>query len=358
MELDQLTRTIQRNSDISDARDSGVYSLCSLILKLRNHYKWEQGFDPWLEPEPPVVLDWIEAKENLWQKIAGQDFQPLPIDGSPVEPFDLEAVNPWLRKRQVYYGAGYGRSLKAIFFLAEIRRRLTAGGCPVLILGRELARELSAPFAMLQDGVIIIRREPLRFFFWDQVQEIRAAGRTALRQALRLSGVKVAEQVDRDSFRERLDEIVDREIPLFIHHELGEHRENALTGSHLRQLVAAFPDSAIELTARGVKDVLADTGPEGTLDYIIGARRESSLAFYAGFLDGLRQVLLPEIGPAVSAFLNNRDWAGVEKARELARAANLVRAGILRQAAEALEHEEPQRVKVRLEKELLLPLNL
>ncbi len=355
---DLLTETVRRNCQISDARDNGLYSLCTMILKLRNLYKWEHHLEPWDEPEPPVLLDWIDAREKHWATIAGEEYQPLPLAGRHLDPQDQETVNANLAGTDLVYGAGYGRSLKAIFFLAHLREERQVAGTRVLILDREEAREMAAPFAMLQDGVIIIRRQPLRFFFWDQVQEIRSSGRAVLRHALKVSAVKVEERVDRDSFREKLDEIVDREIPAFIHHELGELQERELTSGHLRKLVAAFPHSAIELTARSVKDVLADTGPAGMLGYIIDSEMESSLAFYAAFLDGMRQVLQPEVETAIRTFLTDQDWSKVETARQDSRTANLLRAKVLREAAEALDHEEPNRVKCRIEQEVLKPLNL
>ena len=60
---------------------------------------------------------------------------------------------------------------------------------------------------------------------------------------------------------------------------------------------ADYQPLSIELTARAVKDARADTHPEGMLGYILGARAETSLAFYAGFLDGMRKLLQPEIIP-------------------------------------------------------------
>jgi len=351
-------QTIRQNCTISDARDNGIYSLCSLILKLRGLYKWEHGLNPWDEPEAAVVLDWIEAKENYWETLAGVEYLPLLINGESCEPFAPEEINLHLRTTGLVYGAGYGRSLKAIFFLAELREERQEGDCRILILGREEARELASPFALRQGELIVIRREPMRFFFWDQIQEIHATGRAALRHALTLSGVKVGATVDRQSLREKLDEIVDREIPAFIHHEIGELRESDLASEHLQQLIAAFPASPIELTARAVKDALADTHPEGMLGYILGARAESSMAFYAGFLDGMRRLLLPEIIPAFDDFLRQRDWQGLERARLRCREANLQRAAILQAAAESLQTQTPEQVKCRIEREILLPLGL
>ena len=61
-----LHQAIQHNCNISDARDNGIYSICTLVLKLRNLYKGENGLEPWDEPDSPILLDWIYAKENFW----------------------------------------------------------------------------------------------------------------------------------------------------------------------------------------------------------------------------------------------------------------------------------------------------
>ncbi|MDF1578654.1 MAG: hypothetical protein RQ753_04915 [Desulfurivibrionaceae bacterium] len=353
-----LQQTIRHNCDISDARDNGIYSLCTLVLKLRNLYKWEQGLEPWDEPDSKVLLDWIDAKENYWEEIAGEDLAPLPMDGSSFDPFDISKINNKFRGQNLYYGAGYGRSLKSIFFLAEIREEKTANGRPVLILGKEQTRELSAPFALLQDGVIIIRREPLRFFIWDQVQEVRTASRLPLRFALECHGVPSGTELNQQAFKKNLDRIVDGEIPVFIHHEIGELREEALASKTAKKLISAYPDSAIELTVRAVKDILADTNPEGMLGYIINEQREASLGFYLGFLDGMRKLLFPEIVEAFKGFRDDRDWRKIELARDHGRAANLRRAKQLKAAAGSFDRGNSKAVKARIERDILAPLGL
>lgn len=160
----KLVQTIRHNCDISDALDNGIYSICVLVLKLRNLYKWEHDIEPWEEPESGILLDWIDAKEKYWKTIAEDPYRPLTFRGREHDPFELAAINSLLADDGLIYGAGYGRSLKTIFFLAEKIREESVEGCPVVILGRETARELSSPFAMLQDGAIIIRRDPMRFF--------------------------------------------------------------------------------------------------------------------------------------------------------------------------------------------------
>ena len=187
--LPDLTRLIQRNCDISDARDNGIYSLCILVLKLRNLYKWEKQIEPWDEPESAVVLKWIEDREAFWEKIGSEAYQPYPVNGMAIDPFDTDQVNAMLGATNLFYGAGYGRSLKSLFFLAEISNRRNVSGVPVIILGRETARELASPFAMAQDGMVIIRQEQMRFFFRDRLQEAAPSAKAPLLHALNLHGL-------------------------------------------------------------------------------------------------------------------------------------------------------------------------
>jgi hypothetical protein len=305
---------IQHNCDISDARDHGIYSMCTMILKLRNLYKWENQLQPWEEPAPADLLDWIEAKENGWATIAGESFRPLSISGKPLDPMDLEEINSALQGHQVVYGAGYGQSMKSVFFLAEKIERRRSEGCPILILGKELAREMASPFAMVQDGLIIIRREALRFFFWDQIQEVRSCS-NSLQQALQHYGVFNNTTLDRDRLKSALDHIVDEEMNLFIYHEIGEILQTTFTSGSLRTIIGHFPGTVIEHVGRAVKDILADTHPRGLLSYIARNRREASLGFYITFLDGLRERLFPEIIKAWQRFLADRDWQHIERAR-------------------------------------------
>ncbi len=62
--LTPLIDAINHNCAVSDARDNGIYSMCTLFLRLRNLYKWEHGKLPWQEEEPAILLDWIEKKED------------------------------------------------------------------------------------------------------------------------------------------------------------------------------------------------------------------------------------------------------------------------------------------------------
>ena len=354
-----FVKSIRLNCDISDARDHGIYSVCILVLKLRALYKWEKGMEPWDEPESAEVLDWIDGREAYWEKIAADEFQPLALNGARFDPFDVHGINGILAADGLYYGAGYGRSMKPVFFLAEILEHRAQNGSTVLILGTESARELAGPFAMRQERHIIIRKEQLKYFLWDHLQEIRPSAREVMLHVLhKFNIIQQRCKTDREGLKNNLAKIVEQEIPIFIRHELGEMQETPLSGGVFKGIAHDFPDSLIEFFSRAVKDVLADTHPEGMLRFIIEERREMSLALYISFLTGMGRTLFPEISAAAQRFLVHGmgDWRDIERAREIGWANNLARAETIAAiVGDAADHD---RISRRMEKELLGPLGL
>lgn len=355
-----LLQTIKHNCDISDARDNGIYSICTLVLKLRNFYKWEHGLEPWHEPDSPVLLDWIAAKEEYWETINSESFLPITIHDENIDPFLLPVINKFLAADNHVYGAGYGRSMKAIFFMAEILEKRLVENCPTFVLGKEKARELSSPFAMLQDGVIYIRKEPMRFFFWDQIQEINPSCRVAMQQALGAYGLmRDGCNLHRDKLIAVFDEIVENELDIFIYHEVGESQENVLNSTVLKNIIAAYPASALELLARAVKDILADTHPKGLLSHIIMKEKKSSLGFYMSFLDGMRKLLCPELNAASKGFWNDGDWSLLQQALKTCRTQNETIAAKFQDLSQRLDNgEPPEEVRCWAEKNMLVPLGI
>ncbi len=353
-----IIKDIEYNCDISDAKGHGIYTMCTMVLRLRNLYKWENDLEPWQEPITADLLDWIEAKENYWKTIAEAPYRQLKFNGCALSPDDSPAINAYFRKKQMVYGAGYGRSMKAIFFLAEKIEQRTAADLPVLILGKETAREMASPFAMAQDGVIFIRKESLRFFLWDYIQELRSSCRSSLRHALQLHGLLHDGKLVQQKLQDTLDNIVEAELDLFIYHEVGEILQKSFDSSMLQKIVTQFPGSVYELVSRSIKDLLADTHPRGLLSHLASENLESSLSFYVGFLDGLRKVLFPEIIDAHQKFLDDRNWDRIEQARKICRDKVLQYAEKIAAISEDIGQTPDDHVRELFNNQILLPLGL
>lgn len=353
-----LVNDVQHNCNISDARDHGIYSMCTMVLKLRNLYKWEHGLQPWEEAEPGDLLDWIDGKEKHWHKIAGEEYRMIGVGGQKYSPGDPDSINRNFTNEKLIYGAGYGRSMKAVFFLAELTETRQVAGCPVQILGRVVAREMSNPVAMVQDGVIFIHRDSLRFFIWDQIQELRSSCRNAFKHTLELYNILEGGELDHNRFRQHLDVIVEEQMNLFIYHEVGELKQATLDSDTLQKIVTQFPGTIMEMLSRALKDILADTHPEGLLAYAIRERKDTSLSLYVGLLDGLRKHLFPQIFAAWQGFVKNGDWAVVEQARVSSRGENMILAEKIRKIASEIGKEPRERVERLFQSEIVVPLGL
>ena len=312
-ELKSFTRQVLQNCDISDANNAGLYSICGLALRLRDLYKWEKQLPPWEERDSSEILDWIEAKENRWEAFAENDYQELFLFGKTFDPFDSDGVNAVLEPYNIYYGAGYARSLKPTFFLAVIENKTRSNGYNIYTLGRELARDLLTIPALSQGDSVLLRQESAKLFLWDKIFYIKKSGRNALDYALEHLGITAK---DPTVLRQHLPEIYGAVKDTYIYHELGEIQDTTFDRQSWREMVAAFPFSPVEFIARALKDLLADTNQYGTLHHIIQKRRTAGLAFYVAFSDGLTKEFFPEISSAFEKFAGSEDWRVIEQAVE------------------------------------------
>jgi hypothetical protein len=140
---------------------------------------------------------------------------------------------------------------------------------------------------------------------------LNRSGRTFFEFALADCGISSKESV---SLRNCLPLVVAAQKETFIYHEIGELTDTCFDPALWREMIATLPHTPAELLARTVKDMLADTGPEGTLAHIVRSRHRPALGFYAAFLDGLGKKMFPEIRSAVAAFMHDGDWRAVAQA--------------------------------------------
>ena len=311
LNIDDITRQVLHNCDISDAYHAGMFSICGLALRLRDLYKWEKGLPAWEESDSAEVLEWIETKENKWESHTENGFEELTIDGKTFDPFDTVGINAILEPHHVFYGAGYARSLKPTFFLADIAEKTNSGEHIIYTLGRELARDLLTIPALTQDDCVILRQESARLFIWDSIFYIKKSSRPALEFALDCCGLKDHQP---KALQPHLTTILAALKETYIYHEIGELQDPDFDRDTWREVIAAFQYSPVEYLARAVKDLLADTNKFGTLPYIIREQKTAALAFYAAFLDGLAKKFFPELLTSFQEFTRTSDWEIIEQA--------------------------------------------
>lgn len=316
IDIQTLTSQVKRNCNISDAKYWGSYSLCGLLLRLRELYRAEKGIKPWENIQQKDIGEWIAERENLWRELEHKNFEDIAVNGNVYGPFEVEKINAELEKEGLIYGAGLGVHMKPSFFLADIISKETVDGFTVYLAGNEYARDLSDYPAMLQDRSIFVRVDTTKLLLWQRFEEMRCKKfKGALAFAFSKYGIVPEEEPSEDVDR-RIYQVARSEAETFIHHELGEAFEGEKIGDEWKTFLTSLPDGRAELFARAVKDVMSDTSENGMLKYIIEKRKEGSLGFYIVFLGGLRKVIFPEILNAFQKFVETEDWTLIDNARK------------------------------------------
>jgi len=315
IDIESLSSQVKHNCNISDARHWGYYSLCGLLLRLRELYRSEQGIPLWEKMPQEDIGRWIASRENLWREIEDKELTRITMNGNVFGPFEIEKINAELEKHDLIYGAGLGLHRKPCFFLADLLSKKTMNGFDVYVAGAEYARDLSDHPAMLQKNVIYARVEPTKLLIWNRFEEMRCRGKSALLFAFTNYGI-APEEAPSEDIGQRISLIAHSEAETYIHHEIGEAVEGEKIGAEWKAFLTSLPAGRVELLARAVKDILADTCNNGMLSYIIRKQKAGSLGFYLVFLSGMRKLLFPEIQDAFGLFVGSGDWSLIDHARK------------------------------------------
>jgi len=289
-----IARTVQHNCHISDARFAGNYTLCVYLLKMREYYRWEKAHAFSAALTSDDVGRWLTEREQLWEQIERQAFEPIPADGESFDPFASTDINARLIEQGLIYSAGIGQKSKPHFFLGELLRKDRINGYTIYVSASEYARDLTSPPAMSQGTDIFIRRESFRRMLWEKLETWRwNRPQNAMASAI--------SYYDFDSDLETaLDAMTDHELEAALLHEIGEIR----AGEILPGWGGMITDIAVtkaEIMARAVRDHLADA--ISTLPALIEKQQRASIHFYFANLTSMRQLIFPSLLDAY------RQWA-------------------------------------------------
>lgn len=300
-----ILAAVQANCHLSDARHAQDLTLCNYLLAMREYYRWEN--DLALDAVPPraEVARWIAEREALWDGLAEADWAPLPLASGEADPFDAASVNAELVPAGLVYGAGRGRFGKPHFFLARLARRAHRDGVEVLEAGCEYVRDLDAAPAVLQGETIVLRREAFQRWLWLTAEAWDArASEGSMAVALDAYGYPGERAA-------ALARMAEAERETLILHELGELAAGRLLGEAWEALMASAGERRLEITARAVRDLLADTLV--TLPTLIGREAVPSLHFWFATFSGLRRELFPRLAAARDAW---QAGSGMHEVRE------------------------------------------
>ena len=288
--LAPLVAAVQANCDLADARHATELSLCTYLLQMREMYRWETGLALDRQPERAQVSRWIGKREGDWEQLI-----EAPTNGyarlAPTghDPFDEAGVNASLAFRSaplsrhepdaatftpLTYRAGIGRFGRAEFVLAEVERVESRDGLDVVIAGRELARGMNPPLAMLRDAQVLVRADVLRRWLWTHTEIPNRLGDGA-----------------------QVEQLLPDAIELIIQHEIGERDAGLRLGPDWELMLEQITDRRTELLLRAVRDLLADCLV--TIPWLTRLGGVQLLELWWASFEGMRRVLAPDLAAAI-----------------------------------------------------------
>lgn len=228
---------------------------------------------------------------------------------------DEDAVNALTVPAGWLYVAGRGPGGHPLFVLGEIERRLEADGVEIYVLGRELVHDLVPVPAMCRPGRIVARRAATLGHLWAALEEAAGAREPGpAADALAEAGASLdAVAADPGAHEGLLAALAGVQLEAAIAHEQGELAEERRGGGRWEALVLRTCGTRAELTARALRDALADAGDGGLLERLIARRERVALALRATAGVWLVKKILPEARPIPSAGsreeVQRRRWA-------------------------------------------------
>jgi len=274
--------------------------MCIYLLKMREFYRWESGYDYGDLIPGEEVGSWLRIREELWESLAENDFSSIPIDGVEYDPFDSKSINHILKPQRLVYSGGLGRNTNAHFFLGVLERHEHYNGFEIIVVADEYARDLTAPPAMSQNNTIYIRREAMRRLIWEKYEQwLWNKPNNALGRALAFYDFD-------NELEQSLTQMTDRELNAAILHEIGEVKAYEILGDEWEELLFSLPHSKLDLLLRSVRDHLADA--LSTLPKILEEENIPSLHFYIANLTHLRKDLFPGLLIAYEDWVKTSDF--------------------------------------------------
>lgn len=297
------------NCDVSDAKFWGNFSICTLLLRLRELFKIERALEPWDTVENSEILEWIEKKEKTWHSLENAEFVSLKLNSSLYSPFDITQINEKILKHNLVYGAGYALYMKPSFFVGSIERIKRINGYTVYFVGREIARDLFSSPGMSLNKNIYIRLTDIKYRLWEDLQSWNAEKKRLSKFIFSNSWAnKSLADVSQDFNR-----IVEKFAEIVMYHEIAEQSEKF---TDWNSLLSECNSSKTEQIIRAITDLVADFSAQGPLSRAISERDSFMLALYIQTLGPYQKKILKTLINNFEEALLLDNWNRIEKLRE------------------------------------------
>jgi len=314
--LAALHMAVQTNCHIADSRHASELPLCIYLLQMREFYRWEHCLAFGAEMPRAAVGGWLAEREALWDTLEGRELVELPGPTGPLNPWDAMTVNTALQPWGLSYGAGLAGPERPVFFLAETMKlgtvQVDGQAVQTRVCGRELARSLGSPMAMLDSSQdrpgIVLRQDALARWLWERFESYSQRAPDGPFHHLALAhGLHGAVE-----FNAALPHLLDVLGEVLLLHEMGELRAGRSLGPAWSALrLGQASNRRAELRLRAVRDHLADLGT--TLPTLLAQGHASPLQFWFAGFEGHREALFPGLKRAYAAWHQGDGGAALQQ---------------------------------------------
>lgn len=324
IDIEKLAKGVQLNCHISDAKFAGYYSMCVFLMKMREYYRWEKNIPLSEALTKSDVGDWLSQREIEWQSYESESLKPLTMLDQPIDPFETTSINKILSPENYVYSGGYGIFNKPHFFLAELEDLQHIDGHTIFISNIEIARDMVAPPAMIVGNQIFIRKESLRRYIWQKIEEWRwkSDNETPMARALAFYHKSDMEKV--------LNDMSNNECQSALLHELGEAKATEILGHEWKEILHQIPHSGLQLKLRAIKDHIADS--ISTLPGLLEEENIPALHFYFANFSGMRREIFPEAIEIYNEWVKTNNLTVIEKLCKMGKSRWLNIASSIKQA--------------------------
>ncbi|GAQ94004.1 hypothetical protein TAGGR_1169 [Thermodesulfovibrio aggregans] len=299
--------TVRYNCNVSDANYWGYFSICTLLLRLRQLFKIEKDLEPWDKINNEDIFPWIEKKEETWKELEDAKLIPIRINGKSYSPFDIDNINNAIVNDGFVYGAGFALFMKPSFFVGLIHNVEKIEGYDVYFVDKEVVRDIFSSPGMSIEKKVYIRLTDIKYRIWEELHSW--IGKKGLYEYILKKFGNPSEW--QNPFRE-FKEIIDKYSKIVLYHEIAEQQVSI---PKWNEMIKECNNSKTEHILRGIKDFVADFSEKGPLHKAFIEKDKEFLALYIIFQGAYQKKILKPALLQIEKALIADDWDAIEEVR-------------------------------------------
>lgn len=304
----EFIESVRFNCNVSDAKYWGFFSICSLLLRLRELFKVEENLEPWESIDKEKIYEWIEKKEEIWKLLENEEFRTLKINGTLFEPFEAEKINKIISRQGYVYGAGHALFMKPSFFIGIIRSYQEIDGYKVYLVEREIVRDIFSSPGMSIEKTIFIRRSDIKFRLWDHLNDW-------LNKKGNIYDYLISTFQHPSKWKypfEEFNKILDKYCKLVLYHEISEQEESV---SDWRDIIRKCQSSKTEHILRSIQDFIADLAEKGPIKKAILEHDKELICLYLASRGPYQRKIFKNSLYQLEKAVIEEDWDEVDNLR-------------------------------------------